>query len=319
MTNAAEPDPPPPVEPTPAKPPKPAYVKQPGLRLRAVARDRKNIQPVEALGLPRTRAADIYHSLLIIAWPRLLLLALLAYVSLNFVFALLYLAGGDCIANAKPGSLTDAFFFSVQTFATIGYGAMAPATVYAHFVVTLEALVGMLAVALTTGLLFTKFSRPTARVLFADVAVINRRDGVPTLQFRMANQRGNQIVEAKVSAAIARTERTLEGEMLRRFYDLKMVRANTMIFALTWTAMHEINESSPLYGLDAQDLVDGNMEIVVSLIGTDETMNQTIHARWSYAGDELRWNHRYVDILALSDAGRRTIDYTKFHETVALK
>ncbi len=252
------------------------------------------------------------------SWPGLLGRVLVAYLALNFGFALLFLAGGDSIASAQPGSLVDAFFFSVQTFATIGYGSMAPQTLYAHVLVTAEALVGMLTMALTTGLLFTKFSRPTSKVVFAEVAVVNPRDGVPHLQFRMANQRGNQIVHASVKAALARNEQTAEGEVMRRFHDLRFVRSETMIFALTWTAMHPIDEQSPLWGYTEQDLLRGGMEIVVALAGTDDTLNQTIHARWSYRADEVRWGHRYVDILGTNAEGRRTVDYRVFHQTVAL-
>ncbi len=269
-------------------------------------------------GQPAHRLDDLYHQLLTPSWPRLLGLVLVAYLVLNLGFALLFLAGGDSIASAEPGSLVDAFFFSVQTFATIGYGSMAPQTLYAHVLVTAEALVGMLTMALTTGLLFTKCSRPTSKVVFAEVAVVNARDGVPHLQFRMANQRGNQIVHASVKAALARNERTAEGEVMRRFHDLRFVRSETMIFALTWTAMHPIDEQSPLWGYTDQDLLRGGMEIVVALVGTDDVLNQTIHARWSYRADEVRWGHRYVDILGTNAQGRRTVDYRLFHQTVAL-
>ena len=275
-------------------------------------------RPVITVGQERAPWSDLYHVMLTATWWQLLGFVLSSYLGLNLVFAALYLAGGDCIANVRPGSLTDMFFFSVQTLATIGYGAMAPTTFYAHVLVTLEALVGMLVVAMTTGLMFAKFSRPTARLLFAEVAVVAPRNAVPHFMFRMANQRGNQIVEARVQAAVARNERTLEGVTMRRFHDLKMVRNQNIIFALTWTAMHEIDEQSPLYGETQQSMIDNNMEIIVSLSGMDDTMNQTVHARWSYLGSDIRWGHRYADIVTIDAQGRRVVNYLKFHDSIAM-
>lgn len=278
---------------------------------------RGGAQRIRVEGLPRRPLSDVYHLLMTVGWPTLLGLILLWYISLNLLFALAYLLGGDSIANARPGSFTDAFFFSVQTFATIGYGSMAPNTMYAHLLVTAEAFVGMLTAALATGLMFAKFSKPTARVLFADKAIVTKRNGVPHLMFRIANQRGNQIVEARLQAAIARWERTQEGETMRRFYDLTLVRQQNLIFALSWTAMHEINEQSPLWGCSPESLELEQAEIAVSLVGLDETMNQTVHARWSYLAREICFNHRYADIITIAADGRRVMDFREFHTTLA--
>ena len=163
-----------------------------------------------------------------------------------------------------------------------------------------------------------KFSKPTARVLFANVAVVSPRNGVPHLMFRLANQRGNQIVEARLQVALARWERTLEGETMRRFYDLELVRQQNIIFALTWTAMHAIDERSPLFGATAQSLMDEGAEFAVSFVGLDETMSQTVHARWSYRPEEILWNHRYTDIISILPGGKRRIDYRLFHDTHAV-
>lgn len=279
---------------------------------------RQGGRTIDAIGVPRRPLSDLYHALMTVSWPAMLGLILLWYLLLNLVFALLYLLGGDCIQGAQAGSFADAFFFSVQTFATIGYGGMSPATTYAHVLVTAEAFVGMLTAALATGLLFAKFSKPTARVLFANVAVVSPRNGVPHLMFRLANQRGNQIVEARLQVALARWERTQEGETMRRFYDLELVRQQNLIFALTWTAMHTIDERSPLYGATAQSLIDEGAELAISFVGLDETMSQTVHARWSYRPEEILWNQRYVDIVSILPDGRRRIDYRVFHDTVGM-
>ena len=268
-------------------------------------------------GLERHLLGDLYHFLLGSSWPLLLLLMALAFVGVNALFATLYLAGADSIEHARPGSFVDAFFFSVQTMATIGYGQMAPRTLFAHLVVTVEAFSGLLSFAVMTGLLFAKFSRPTARVMFSRVAVITARDGVPSLLFRMANERGNQIVEAQAHVLLARNEVTAEGEQVRRWHDLDLLRRHNPLFALSWTAIHRIIPGSPLYGETTESLAASAAEIVVSVFGTDETVSQTVHARYSYGAGNILWGARFVDILSLLPDGRRQIDFTRFHSTVS--
>ena len=168
---------------------------------------------------------DPYHLLLTIPWSGFLALTVLGYLVANTLFALAYLAGGDGIENARPGNFFDAFFFSVQTMASIGYGAMHPRTTYANAVVTVEALVGLMGLAMGTGLLFARFSQPTARVLFSRVAVITPYNGVPTLMFRAANQRRNQILEAQMRVRLMRDEVSVEGQFMRRVYDVNLVRS----------------------------------------------------------------------------------------------
>lgn len=262
---------------------------------------------------------DPYHLLLTIPWHGFLALTGLAYVAINTLFALAYLAGGDCIANAKHGSFADAFFFSVQTLASIGYGAMYPRTTYANVVVTLEALIGLLAISMNAGLAFARFTRPTARVIFSRVAVIAPYDGVPTLMFRTANQRRNQILEAQMRVYLMRDEVSAEGQKMRRFYDLNLLRSQTPSFTLTWTVMHAIDEGSPLYGETADSLSRMQATIVISLSGIDETVAQTIHARHSYSPLDIVWNRRFVDIFSNTADGHRYIDYTHFHHVQPLE
>ncbi|MBE9095373.1 ion channel [Tychonema sp. LEGE 07203] len=266
------------------------------------------------LGLPRLHFSDIYHKLLTLSWPQFFILICLSYIITNSVFAFAYLAGGDCIANARPGSFADAFYFSVQTMATIGFGAMYPSTEYANTVVVIEAFFGLWAVAMVTGLAFSKFSRPTARVIFSRVAVIAPFNGVPTLMYRAGNQRFNQILEAHQEVTLILDEVTSEGEYMRRFYDLQLVRNQSPIFALTWTVMHPIDESSPLYRLTAKDLIEQQAEIIITLTGIDEIVSQTINARHSFVASEIMWNMRFVDILLRTPDGGRVVDYTRFHD-----
>ncbi|MEW5857356.1 MAG: ion channel [Cyanobacteriota bacterium] len=270
-------------------------------------------------GVSGFQRGDLYHLLLTLSWGWFLALFSLLYLVSNAVFALLYLAGGDCIEKAQPGSFLDAFFFSVQTMATIGYGAMYPRTPYANAVVTVEALAGLFGVAMATGLAFARFSVPTARVIFSRVAAIAPYDGVPTLMFRTANQRLNLIVEAQIRVTLVRNEVNREGEFMRRFYDLKLVRSHTSMFALTWTVMHQIDETSPLYRATVDSLAESESEIVVMLTGLDDLVSQTIHARHSFATSNILWNMRFVDILSRMPDGRRSIDYTRFHDVMPIE
>jgi inward rectifier potassium channel len=270
---------------------------------------------IRRVGLQRAVWSDLYHYLIDKSWVRLLGLLAGVYVVANLVFAGLYLAGGDSITGARPGSFGDAFFFSVQTLATIGYGSMSPRTEYAHLLVTVEAFAGTLFVAVVTGLVFSKFSRPTSRVMWSDKAIITRRDGVQSLVFRVANVRANQIVEAQVRVALARNETTQEGERVRRFYDLKLVRDRNVMFVLTWTVVHAITPDSPLHGLDAAKWKELSAQLILSLIGIDETFAQTVHARHAYTAGDIVWNQRFVDILR-EENGERIVDYARFHDLV---
>jgi inward rectifier potassium channel len=252
---------------------------------------------------------------MVAAWSHVLAAIAAAYVAINVLFAALYLAGGDSIAGARPGSFADAFFFSVQTFATIGYGVMVPKTPFANVVVTVEAFIGLLAVAMATGLMFSKFSRPTARVLFSDRIVVATRSGKPTLMLRMANQRDNDIVEASFRLAVLLPEVSADGERMRRIHDLELVRADTPIFTITFTATHVIDQTSPLAGQTPESLEAQKARFIVTLTGIDGTTGQTIHARHIYEADDVAFDARFVDVLSNGPDGRLLlIDYTKFHD-----
>lgn len=259
-----------------------------------------------------------YHLLLTISWKGFLGLLAVLYLATNAIFALVYLLGGDCVEKARPGSFLDMFFFSVQTLASIGYGSMYPKTTYANMIVTIEAMAGPVAIAVMTGLAFARFSRPTARVIFSRVAVITPHEGLPTLIFRTANQRGNQILEAQMRAYLIRDEVTLEGQFMRRIYDIQLLRNQSPSFTLSWSAMHVIDESSPLYGLTPESLTESNTIITVLLTGIDETIAQLVHARYDYAAQDMMWNYRFVDVSYRTDEGHRYIDYNFFHDVLPL-
>ena len=266
------------------------------------------------IGQERGGIRDIYHQVLTMPIWGLLLLLAGAYLVVNVLFALLYLMHPGAIVGARPGSFSDAFFFSVQTLSTVGYGEMSPKGLFANLVVTAEVFAGLVTIALTTGLIFARVSKPTARVMFSKVAVITVFDGVPTLMFRAANQRSNQILEAEVMVNLARQITTAEGHTMRSFFDLQVVRARSPLFLLSWTIMHRLDEASPLYGATPQTLRSQAAEIIVVLSGMDDTFAQRIHARHAYNIDEILWDKQFEDVLSLTDDGRRIVDYRKFHD-----
>lgn len=257
-----------------------------------------------------------YYLFLTVPWWGFLGLAILLYVLVNTLFAFGFLLGGNSIENATPGSFGDAFFFSVQTLTSIGYGAMYPINTYADILVTIEALVGIIGIALITSLAFTRFSQPTAKVIFSRVATISEHNGVPTLMIRAGNQRHNQIIEAQVRLFLMRDEVSLEGEYMRRFYLLNLIRDRTPRFTLSWTIMHPIDEESPLWQVTAESLAKTRSMIMVSLSGIDETVSHSLHAPYSYSANDILWSHRFADIIHQTSEGSQYIDYTYFHQAI---
>lgn len=257
---------------------------------------------------------DFYHFVMDARWSVVLAFIAVTYLLTNAIFAVLYLLGGDSLAAAEPGSFADAFFFSVQTLATIGYGAMAPKTFYAHVLVTIEAILGLFGTALATGVVFAKFARPTARVSWSDVALLTKRNGIPHLILRVANARQNQIVEASIRLCVLKFEVTSEGERMRRYYDMALVRAQNPIFAMTWTVMHPIDENSPLHNMTFEDMVEGRIEILAILTGLDSTFGQTIHARFAYAIEDIKQNARFKDIVVELPDGTRQVNLARISD-----
>jgi inward rectifier potassium channel len=272
---------------------------------------------VRAIGIKPRILSDLYHELLQASWPQLAGLFALSFLAFNLMFAGLYLLDPQGLGSIRE--LDDippfwrAFFFSVHTVATIGYGDVYPVSVYANWLVVAEITLGILFFALTTGIAFARFSRPTARILFSNVAVITPVDGIPTLMFRAANQRHNLIFGAAASVSVLLDEH-LAGTTMRRFRDLPLIRDMNPVFALTWTIMHPITEDSPLFALLGDSEIDDSMEIVTILSGVDERSGQTIYARWAYGLTDIHPNARFADILGLTPDGTRTIDYRRFHD-----
>jgi inward rectifier potassium channel len=267
---------------------------------------------VRTIGAPRTPLRDFYHALLKLSWPVTIAFVAGGYFAVNGLFALLYLWLGG-VAQARPGSFLDAFFFSVETMGTIGYGSMYPATDAANLVMVLESTASLVLTALATGLVFAKFSRPTASLLFSRQIAIAPMNGVPTLSFRVGNRRGNRIVLATVKVSMVRTELTLEGKTFYRTIDLQLSRESILALTRSWTVLHTIDERSPLAGETAQSLAAKEVEIQVAVVGTDDLWMQTVHGSHRYLDGDIAWGMRHADIL--HDDGRTvTLDLRKFHD-----
>lgn len=257
---------------------------------------------------------DLYYALLRLSWPATIAVIAAGFVMVNCVFALAYVVVGG-IANAAPASFADAFFFSIQTMGTIGYGAMYPESAAANVVVVVESITGFTLTALGTGLVFAKFSRPTSRVVFTKEAVISPLNGVPTLMFRVGNERGNQIVDAQIRVVLSRTERTPEGITFYRMIDLTLARSRTLSLSRSFTVLHPIDESSPLFGLSPEAFTESEPEINVLVVGLDDTSMQTVHASHFYPVQRIIWGARHIDILSEAGDGALVLDVGKFHDT----
>lgn len=275
----------------------------------------QGIAPILVIGAKSTPFRDFYHRFLRLPWWAALTTIVVAFLGLNAVFAAMYRELGG-VANARPGSFADAFFFSVQTMGTIGYGSMYPATPAANALVVAEAVVGLLVTAVATGLVFAKFSQSNARIVFSRHVTISPWDGVPTLMFRLSNERGNQIVEAQVRVVLTRTERTREGMTFYRMIDLPLVRDRSPAFTRSWAVMHAIVPGSLLHGHTPESLKTIEAELMVAVVGVDDTSLQPVHARHTYVDHEILWGARPVDVLSEREDGRIVLDVTRFHDVV---
>ncbi len=267
-------------------------------------------------GLHLSFWADISHRCMTASWPAFIGGAVLVFIAFNAVFALFYWIGDQPIANVPGGAYIDYIYFSIETLSTAGYGDMHPQTHYGHFVAAVELFTGIFSMSLMTGLIFARFARPNARLLFADHPVITSHDGRSTLMLRLANERHNIISNATAKLWLFKNIVSMEGETLRRFYELPLTQSQNPGLALSWTLYHILDEKSPLYQTNAEDLEESKASLAVVVSGYDVVAAQTVHARKSYDYGDIRFGHRYVDILDTSDDGRLKVDYGRFHETL---
>ncbi len=281
--------------------------------------NRKDVSTAVRKGTPADYRRDLYFFLIEGSWKVFFVVASFLFLFINIIFASLYLLQPGAIAGIDTPTFADAFFFSVQTISTIGYGALSPASDYGNMIVTIEAAVGILYVALATGITFAKASRPKQTILFTNSMVVSPYNGVPTLQLRVGNARGNDIIDASVAVVALFDEVSSEGQHLRRLVDLPLARDNTPMFSLSWSIFHTIDESSPLHGIDFSNLESSKLvNFIVTLTGHDGTYGQTIYARQLYYHEHLQHNRVFEDVVGHLPDGRFIVDYHKFHETKPL-
>ena len=274
---------------------------------------------MESRGAPGGFWTDLYHRSMTVHWPGFFGSAALIFIALNTVFGLLFWLGQDPIANTSPELPLplSLFYFSIETLATVGYGDMHPQTNYGHLIATIEIFTGMSFLAVMTGLIFARFSRPRARFVFADYPVVAAHQGQPTLMMRVANARNNTMSQATARLWLVRLEYTAEGHQLRRFHELKLERQEHPMFALSWTLLHKIDENSALFEVTTEELEKTDAALVLNVSGIDDSSSQSLHARKLYYHTDIRWQHRYQDITSISQQGRLLIDYGKFHDIIA--
>ena len=256
---------------------------------------------------------DAFHGAMTANWPTFLAGLALAFVLTNAAFALLYGLSRDSIANAH-GDLLQLFFFSVETLTTVGYGEFYPQSDYGHAIVSIETFVGLFFSASMLGLIFARVSRPSARLLFTKVLTVGPHERQKTLVVRVANARLNVISSATARLWVLTSQRTAENVLFRSFSELKLVRAENPTFALSWTILHTIDETSPLHGFTRDELLEDDALFIFSVSGYDETSAQLVHARHAYSVTDVLWDHRFVDILTIRADGSTVLDYARFHD-----
>jgi inward rectifier potassium channel len=269
-------------------------------------------------GLPSNVLRDLFHHFMTVSWPRLFVTLAAFFLGFDLLFGLLYHLAPGCIANLNPPGFAGAFFFSVETFATVGYGDMHPQTLYGHLVAMVELFAGVMSLALITGIMFARFSRPQARFLFTRNAVVRPIDGKTTFVVRAANERQNVVQDASAQLRLLYDDTTLEGMGIRRIVDLPLVRSQHPSFALGWTLMHVIDDASPLRSETTQSLREKDASIILSVSGTDDTTGQVLSARTEYTSEDIHWNAAFLDLLEEAADGTLNVDYSRFDQVEPL-
>jgi inward rectifier potassium channel len=263
-------------------------------------------------GRPGWKSLTTYHSLLTMPWWKFHAFIITLFVGINAVFAIAFtLAGRDAVTGVVPGSWVEQcvedFFFSVQTFTTVGYGGLAPHGLVGNVLAVADVFVGLLSFALATGLFFARFARPTAKIVFSDNALVAPYRGGTALEFRIVNARDNQLIEVEVKVLFSYWVE-VDGARRKRFDELALERRTVAFFPLSWTIVHAITPESPMAGMSARDLADAEAEFLILITAIDETFSQTVHTRSSYVHSEIVWNAKFSDILRTRDDGEIAVD-----------
>jgi inward rectifier potassium channel len=265
-------------------------------------------------GVARLDLRDRYHLAVSASWPVFVLAALTIVLGLNVVFALLYALEPGAVANLATGDVLHGFFFSLETLATVGYGEMAPASLYGHIVASTEIVLGMTFIAIFTGILFVRFSRPQARILYPDHIVVTPHNSAPTLMVRIANGRLTMLTHVSASLTLMTDETTHEGRSFRHVHDLRLMRETMPIFPLTWTLMHVIDETSPLYGLSAEDLEARQARVFLTIEARDAAIGAQIQDVSGFTPQQIKFGMRYGDAVTADGPGSLVADISKLSE-----
>jgi inward rectifier potassium channel len=266
-------------------------------------------------GLPFFESFSIYHWLISMSWLKFCLLILASYLVVNVFFATLYFLGGDSnfegmIVTNDFEKFLNEFFFSTQTFTTVGYGRINPVGIYSNIISSIESLIGLLSLALATGLLLGRFVRPVGKILYSKEAVISPYEDIAGFQFRIANKRADhQMVDVEVELMLSSIE---NGD--RKFYNLKLEYSKINFFTATWTVNHPIDKNSPIYKMTSKDLKDIDAEFLILLKGFDDTFAQIVHSRSSYKYNEIKWGAKFISVLRKADDGKTIVELDRISE-----
>ena len=264
-------------------------------------------------GVSRFDLRDPYHLAVTLSWPQFMAGLFCLYLFVNLIFAALYSVVPGSVANARPGSLADAFFFSFETLATVGYGEMYPASLYGHVVACAEIVSGLAFTAIMTGLVFVRFSRPRAKFLIADQLVVCQHNSTPTLMVRVGNGRLTPLGEAQARLNVLLREISREGMAVRRVQELKLLRSRLPIFPLTWTLMHVMDEQSPLHGMSSEDMIEGDTNLFLSVEARDPSLAAIVHEIRTFGPHDVVFGMRYVDVISTEPDGTPLADMTKLN------
>jgi inward rectifier potassium channel len=276
---------------------------------------------IRRTGLPFFRAYDNYHKLITMGWAKFWLLILICYLVINVVFAFIYLGIGVEHLNGSEGTTTytrfwDAFFFSAQTISTVGYGHISPSGMATNSVAALESMMGLLAFALATGLLYGRFSRPSAKITYSgNLLVAPYLENGRGLMFRLANLRRNTLIDLEIEVIFSYNE-DVDGKIMRRFYQLDLERKKVSILTLNWTVVHPLDENSPLKDLTAEDMERTQASFAILLKAFDDTFAQTVHSRTSYQHHHVVWGARFKPAFDRDGDGRIVLDLGRIGEYV---
>jgi inward rectifier potassium channel len=265
-------------------------------------------------GVSRFDLRDPYHLAAALTWPQFLAAFIAFYLLVNVVFATLFWLAPGSVANARPSSFVDAFFFSIETLATVGYGDMHPATLYGHTMAAIEIMCGLAFTAILTGLTFVRFSRPRAKFVFAPHPVVAMHNGKPTLMVRVGNGRAGVLMDATAKLTVLLCVATPQGTWTRRAQELRLERAHIPLFPLSWTLAHVLNERSPLRAYDAARAIEAEAQLFVTLEARDPTLATLVHGSRNYSAGDIRFGMRYADAVSLEADGTPVADFTRIGE-----